>query len=323
MHASGLESSAYPTMQAGHTMWADSLEPCVTDMTHTIEPGSVLAAAEEAAETGDLETAERLLREALALQEAKLGLKHSDLAETLNNLAVVCERQEKYADAEQNYRRAHAIAIASLKPGDPAVATSLKNLVEFCVSRGIPIWMPPAAGANGETAAAQPMASVPEAMWPQAQVSPEVPAEAAAVVGGLPTRLIAIVALSAAAVLALWLFAWRGPGDATEGSTESTPAAVPDRASAPSATSPAPAPPRVASPKVQPSRPAPAATRRTESARAEAPRPRNGAAASTANVTVLAASMCSAFQNRGAPDWQCTPARGSAQAGTFTFYTRV
>src|SRR5262245_13552029 len=205
MNASGLESSAYPLMQAGHTMWADSPEPCVTAMTQAIEPGSVLAAAEEAAEAGDLQTAERLLREALALQEAKLGLKHADLAETLNNLAVVCERQEKYPDAEHNYRRAHAIAIAALKPGDPAVATSLKNLVEFCVSRGIPIWMPPAGGANGETAPAQPVAPAPEQaqLAAPAQLSSEEPAEAAAVVSSAPTRLIAIVALSAAAVLAL------------------------------------------------------------------------------------------------------------------------
>jgi Protein of unknown function (DUF2914)/Tetratricopeptide repeat len=305
-------------------MWADSPEPCVTDMTHAIEPGSVLAAAEEAAETGDLETAERLLREALALQEAKLGLKHADLAETLNNLAVVCERQEKYADAEQNYRRAHAIAIAALKPGDPAVATSLKNLVEFCVSRGIPIWMPPAEGANGGTAAAQPAAPALDQAPTPAQVSSEEPAEAAAVASGPPARLIAIVALSAAAVLALLLFAWRGTGTTTERSPESTATTVPDRASAPSSTTaPTPAPPRVTSPKVQPPAPAPAATRRTEPAKVDAPAPRTNAAASTAAVTVLTASMCSAFQSRGAPDWQCTPAKGSAQPGTFTFYTRV
>jgi len=307
-------------------MWADSPEPCVTDMTHAIEPGSVLAAAEEAAEAGDLQTAERLLREALALQEAKLGLKHADLAETLNNLAVVCERQEKYADAEHNYRRAHAIAIAVLKPGDPAVATSLKNLVEFCVSRGIPIWMPPAGADGGEAAAVQPVAPAPDQAPTLAQLSSEEPAEAAVVASGPPTRLIAIVALSAAAVLALLLFAWRGTGTTTEPSRESSATTVPERASTPAATT-APAPPRVTSPRVQPSAPppapAPATTRRTEPARVEAPGPRTGTAASTAAVTVLTASMCSAFQNRGAPDWQCTPAKGSAQPGTFTFYTRV
>jgi len=288
-------------------------------MTHATEPGSVLAAAEEAAEAGDLQTAERLLREALALQEAKLGLKHPDLAETLNNLAVVCERQEKFGDAEQNYRRAHAIAIAALKPGDPAVATSLKNLVEFCVSRGIPIWMPPAAGANGDGTAPQP--ATPQPDRDSAPLSAEAAAAASTASSGQPTRLVAIVALSAAAVLVVLLFAWRGSGRATEGPPQSTPTAAPQSATVPS--SAVPALPPVTSPKVQPSTPARGATQRTEPAKVEAPPRRNREAASTAGVTVLAASVCSAFENRGSPDWQCTPAKGSAQPGTFTFYTRV
>src|SRR5688572_29834083 len=70
-------------------------------------------------------------------------MSHPDLATTLNKLAFVCERTSKFDEAERGYRRAHAIAVASLSPGHPFIKTSLSNLVDFCESRGIPIWTPP------------------------------------------------------------------------------------------------------------------------------------------------------------------------------------
>ncbi|HEX5107928.1 MAG TPA: DUF2914 domain-containing protein [Vicinamibacterales bacterium] len=313
-------------------------------MTHVTEPGTVLAAAEEAAENGDLATAERLLREALALQEANLGPKHADLAETLNNLAVVCERQQKFGDAEQNYRRAHAIAIAALKPGDPKVATSLKNLVDFCVSRGIPIWMPPAAGPGAESAPAQaqPVALTPNPL----PMSSEAIEGSPALTGGQGTRRVALVAVGVAAVLTLVLFAWRTPGRPADGSGESAPPRAASASTAPAptpapatATAPAPgrapattsagkpAPPatsRTVAP-ATPARvttPAPAPARRVEPATSEPDRRRTNAARA-ATLTVLTASVCRAFENRGSPDWQCTPANGSSQPGVFTFYTRI
>ncbi len=60
-----------------------------------------MSEAEQAANAGDYATAEPLLREAALLQEAALGPLHPDLANTLNNLAVVCELTDKMADAEQ------------------------------------------------------------------------------------------------------------------------------------------------------------------------------------------------------------------------------
>jgi hypothetical protein len=113
-------------------------------MTDVLDPASMIEAAQAAAGAGDFPTAERLLREASALQESALGAEHPDLATTLNNLAFVCERTNNIADAERYYRRAHAIAVASLGPRNPFVATSVKNLVDFCAAHDIPIWKPPA-----------------------------------------------------------------------------------------------------------------------------------------------------------------------------------
>jgi hypothetical protein len=107
-------------------------------MPETHELRSVIEAANEAASGGDYVTAELRLREAAALQEAQLGPFHADLANTLNNLGVVYERADSPAEAELCYRRAYAIATKALEPGHPFVATSRKNLEDFCRSRGRP-----------------------------------------------------------------------------------------------------------------------------------------------------------------------------------------
>ena len=108
-------------------------------MPDTREPQSVIDRAEQAAVAGDYASAERLLREAADLQEASLGPLHPDLANTLNNLGVVCEITEKPADAERCFRRAYEIATAVLEPDHPFVATSRQNLEDFCAARGIEV----------------------------------------------------------------------------------------------------------------------------------------------------------------------------------------
>ena len=103
---------------------------------------SVIEAAEQAAAAGDYVSAERGLREAVHLQEDWLGSFHPDLAHTLNNLGVVYEMADKPDDAEECYRRAHAIALAAFAPDHPFVATSGKNLRDFCEARGRPVELP-------------------------------------------------------------------------------------------------------------------------------------------------------------------------------------
>ena len=115
---------------------------------------SVVEAAEQAAAAGDYASAERLLREVASMQEASLGALHPDLANTLNNLGVVCEITGKPADAEQFFRRSSSIAAAALAPDHPFVATSRKNLEEFCAARGKPVDLPTAPPQSDEPALA-------------------------------------------------------------------------------------------------------------------------------------------------------------------------
>jgi hypothetical protein len=102
------------------------------------EPREVLEAAEQAAAAGDYTSAEELLREAAVLQENNFGSTDPNLANTLNNLGVVCEINQKPIDAEAFFRRAYAIATSTLQPDHPFVLTSRKNLEDFCRSQGKP-----------------------------------------------------------------------------------------------------------------------------------------------------------------------------------------
>ncbi len=76
-------------------------------MTETRDIRAVVDAAEQAAATGDYASAEQLLTEVAVLQGASLGPLHPDLANTLNNLGVVCEILEKPQRAERHFRRAY------------------------------------------------------------------------------------------------------------------------------------------------------------------------------------------------------------------------
>ena len=91
----------------------------------------ILDSAARAASSEDYAKAEALLREAARLQESTLGPAHPDLASTFNNLAVVCEKENKLADAGEFYHRAFSIASASLDADHPLVLTSRENLDEF------------------------------------------------------------------------------------------------------------------------------------------------------------------------------------------------
>ena len=105
-------------------------------MSKSREARSIIEAAEQAAGAGNYAHAEVLLREAALLQEARLGPLHPDLANTLNNLGIVCEMNGNRDEAEQCLRRAVTIATTVLETDHPFVATSRKNLRDFCEARG-------------------------------------------------------------------------------------------------------------------------------------------------------------------------------------------
>ena len=265
----------------------------------------MIDAAQQAAAAGDYDAAERLLRDAVATQEATLGSSHPDLATTLNNLAFVCERTGKVDEAESGYRRAHAIAVASLSPGHPFIKTSLSNLVEFCEARGIPLWTPPETPTEDEPLPDDDDVAPSEigVAPPAIDVVPEI-VRAPEVVRRLPLRMMAVAAVVVAAIVVM-VFARQGQGR----SDTPQPVAQPRTESA--------APPAPVVPETPTPIPLPAPESTVTST------PRRESANADASVTVLKAQLCSGLEKTGSPDWQCAPASGELAPGTYMFYTRL
>jgi hypothetical protein len=138
---------------------------------------AIVQGVEQAEKRGDHVAAERLLRQALALQEASVGPNHPEVANILNNLAIVCEINGKLTDAEASYRRAYAIATSRYPANDPFVTTSRENLEQFCTARGIPFKQTPPPGSAASGATAMPAsAPAPTPPPPAASSAPPRPA---------------------------------------------------------------------------------------------------------------------------------------------------
>ncbi|MBI4598477.1 MAG: tetratricopeptide repeat protein [Candidatus Omnitrophica bacterium] len=65
---------------------------------------------------------------ALAAAEAAYGLDHQQVAQVLNDLGYMRQRQSGFAQAEQLHRRALAIRERAFPPNDAAVVQSLNNV---------------------------------------------------------------------------------------------------------------------------------------------------------------------------------------------------
>jgi hypothetical protein len=255
---------------------------------------SVIQAAERAAEAGDYASAENLLRDAARLQEASLGPRHPDLANTLNNLGVVCEITGKSDDAEQYFRRAVSIARTALAPDHPFVATSQKNLRDFCETRGKKVEQP--APRPVEQAAPSPV----EQPAPAPKVQAPAPDDAERTSKKLFVRLV-LGALGPIAMLMVVL----SIGLPRLGAPESA-APLPEFAIEP---------PRHAAPLEE----AP-----PEEVPIPAPAPVEASVAGVATVSpparpvVVRASLCGDLD-----DWLCDPADRPVPPGPLFFYTQI
>lgn len=77
-----------------------------------------------------------IAKKALSLRENALGPEHPDIAISLNNLAVLYQNQELYAEAETLHKRSVAIKEKALGPEHPDVAVSLNNLARVYEEEG-------------------------------------------------------------------------------------------------------------------------------------------------------------------------------------------
>jgi CHAT domain-containing protein/tetratricopeptide (TPR) repeat protein len=77
-----------------------------------------------------------LAQRAVRIRETALGANHPDVAQALNNLAILYQAQGLLADAEPLYKRALAINEKAFGANHHNVATSLNNLAELYQAQG-------------------------------------------------------------------------------------------------------------------------------------------------------------------------------------------
>jgi hypothetical protein len=272
------------------------------------EARSIIEKAEQAAAAGNYSAAEELLRAAAALQEQTLGPHHPDLANTLNNLGVVCEMTDNPIDAEHYFRRSYTIATAALAPDHPFVVTSRKNLHDFCAARGRPTELSPSPPAVAVWLdAPAPRAAAPRESSPAAKVD----------VRPIPRkrslRQLALGALSGVALLIAILMMARPWGSGAEETMLPPATAIAPARETPV---PKPTPPQAEpvarrQPTAQPVQPTRSQTD-TVSARPTTP------TGSTAMPTVVTAQLCTALKV-----WRCEAADSQVSPGPMFFYTQV
>ena len=304
---------------------------------------SVIDEAERAAAAGDFLTAERLLRDVASQQEETLGPLHPDLANTLNNLAVVYKTIDQPAEAERCYRRAYSIAIASLEPDHPFIATSEKNYRDFCVARGIPFEArtplpaleppsPPVDAPSVDVPTPMPAiehvvdATVPPPIAetkvapPIAESSVPPPIADSEVSRSRAPAIAGVIGLVAVVIAAGLWFRANGNDETSPQASQAAPSPPPSERPAPVA-EPAPAEP-IAGPAAEPIAVPAAPKVASNAARTieSAPPSRRASSPIAEKPSVDEASLCSELSRR---DWQCSPASRPVDSGELFFYTRI
>jgi hypothetical protein len=299
------------------------------------DAGRMLEAAEQAAVAEDLASADELLRSAARIQETELGALHPDLANTLNNLAVVAEKAGRLGDAEMFYRRAVAIASRSLPADHPMIAASRNNLEDFCRARGLAIDTPAVATpAVGDSAASAPVGADVVAAdsaltmdaTPPPSESPRPASDPRARTASEPhppaprrdSRSLAKTAIGVVVVLVIATVLVRRPW-----SSRDTPTAAPAEGSTTPAGRGAPGlparEPGISAPTEQPRPPTialPGGERSVSAAKPPAPSRSSGA------ITLSTAQLCRTFSTSGGR-WRCDPAVDPVAPGPIVLYTRI
>jgi hypothetical protein len=304
-------------------------------MSELQDAGRLLEAAERAAVADDLASADELLRRAARIQEAELGPLHPELANTLNNLAVVAEKAGRLGDAETFYRRAVQIASASLPPDHPMIAASRTNLEDFCRARGLAIdtravAIPEAgdstvsAPVGGDVVAADSVLTVDatpppsESPRPVPDPRPRTPSEPHPPAPRRDSRSLAKAAIGLVVVLVTATVLVKRPWSSRETSTAAPTAgstkpaqpgapALPTREPAISAPIEQPRPTTIVPPSGDPGVPA---------GRPPAPSRSSGV------INLITAQLCRTFSTSGAR-WRCDPAVDPVSPGAIVLYTRI
>jgi hypothetical protein len=289
-------------------------------MTEQQNARHLLERAEHAAKAGDLVSADEFLRDAARIQEQELGPHHPDLANILNNLAIVSERIGSFSEAETFYRRAAAITAASLPADDPMTVASRQNLEDFCRARGLSVDAPAVTTPVREPEREMSALTSQQSEADQIPVRPDSTGATARIAQppsaepGPTTKkashLLQWMLTGGVVLVAAVLLLVRPWSSRDASSTPPEPAAAQPEA----------VPPQIAAPPTRPApieQPAPAVAAPSRDDRNV---PTNTAPAA-GGIAVATAQLCRTLSTVGS--WRCDPVGDAAAPGPMVFYTRV
>jgi tetratricopeptide repeat protein/DUF2914 family protein len=284
-------------------------------MTELDRACDLLARAEQAAMSGNFPSADELLKEAARVQEKELGPGHPDLANTLNNLAIIAEKTGRAAEAETLYRRSASIAAAALPPDHPMVVESRQNLADFCRAHGVPIDVPTRVPVDLPKPVTPPSKSDHEiaAVAPEVPLAPAPPKPPMAAAPNHTSRSPAWLAGAAVLLVALVLLVWR-PWSSRETPTTVNPPEP--KTEQPTESVPRPA---TAAPETSATRPKEPTKPVTQDRARQVTSPKPSA---PGGITLAVAEVCRSFSTSGS-NWRCDAVGSSAKPGPMVLYTRV
>jgi Tetratricopeptide repeat/Protein of unknown function (DUF2914) len=278
---------------------------------------SILESAQRAASSGDYALAESLLREVARLQAETLGPQHPALANTFNNLGVVCERANNLLDAGKFYRQAFSIASASLNAEDPLVITSRNNFNEFHRALGLvdtvafpPIDVEIPVGEHNRLESAAERADDSNIFM----TSPTSSSKRIAIVAG-----IAIAVALAGGLASLWP---RAPIELEAVEQRALELGHPLEKVLPTPSQEGTPLHPLATGRIA-QRPPSETVARPPASSTEQPVSKTTVSASTSvDARVIEVSLCESLSTAGGR-WECTPASDPAASGLLYFYTRI
>jgi hypothetical protein len=219
-------------------------------------------------------------------------------------------------EAEDCYRRAYAIAAASLEADHPFVLTSRKNLTDFCEARGKPVDLSPPAQAAGSVPTADGQLNEEPQAPMRAPTSAVAPAPEVHRAANKSALRLGMAVVGAIVVLLVIGTVMRRSPDRAVSSVANAPAPTPQEGD----TAPSPVP--VPSP-AKPAASAVPATPRSGDPVGSSDRPSSPArSGKAARPVVASAALCTRFSTTGS-NWRCDPAGRTVDRGSLVYYTRI
>lgn len=123
-------TSSDPTVQGQYKIKNILQKPSNNDVKMLVEVSQNEIKIEELFANGELEKALNLAETGLAIRERLLSPEHPDIAQSLDDIAVMCEKKGEYDKSEKHHTKALTIRRKTLGE-DPETARSLSNFAEL------------------------------------------------------------------------------------------------------------------------------------------------------------------------------------------------